>query len=283
MSSRTSLTSDAETTWLLSHTLDRSSLYLALLQSGIPSPSPPLDSFYYSPPLPKDDKGGSADADADADGMLFGITAAELEALTIHFAASATAIPDHTFSSHPVYTLDPDPIPAPSSSLPSIPSRPRHLFTYGTLRDDDNSGASWTKPFVKGSVAWDGECSGLLLFQRVSGAEYPGGELVEQDPAADERVPVAKGRILSWQEWEWDAPVFSSKLASADSIEAYDESDPEESFYLRSIVRVSIPNTHASVDAFVYHQTPKAYVDWTHRVFFSDWVSERTPIIRGTT
>jgi gamma-glutamylcyclotransferase (GGCT)/AIG2-like uncharacterized protein YtfP len=108
--------------------------------------------------------------------------------------------------------------PLPSNLSPSPLFLPPHLVAnassincfavYGTLRDDDDSGAAWTAGFIAGmNSARSGVVRGLRLFH-IAALNYPCA-IVTND--ASHHIHV---RVLSYP-----AAAFAAKLRTADGIE----------------------------------------------------------------
>lgn len=96
-----------------------------------------------------------------------------------------------------------------------------------TLRDDDDSGAPWTRGFIQGAFVAPAALHGAKLFQE-PGKAYP---FVVLSDDADARV---LGRLF-W--WPTEAE-FAVQLAFADDIEEY---EPDGSgLYDRGIARVEV-------------------------------------------
>ena len=131
----------------------------------------------------------------------------------------------------------------------------RHIFVYGSLRPDDDSGQAWTAEYVDG-------------FDVVARAVLPEALLwkdtyacVSLDGTSDD---VVNGYLLGIPDpskrLAWEA-----KLAQADQIEGFDPEDPVGgSLYQRAIVRAAVVNTdmvgYDGYDAvWAYVQTEHLY------------------------
>lgn len=133
---------------------------------------------------------------------------------------------------------------------------------YGSLRDDDDSGAAWTEEFIVGLAgAVDGQVVGADIFWDLevnypkvifdahanradaaslqSGAASSAGASPSPPPAAAAAVSPAVPaplhvRLLSWP----SRAAFESKMVEADEIENYDPSAESSSEYVRRRVWV---------------------------------------------
>ena len=123
-------------------------------------------------------------------------------------------------------------VPSPLFVLPSSvfsPSSITSLAVYGTLRDDDDSGAPWTTAFIANrKAALPGRVRGVRLFH-IAHLNYPCA-IVSNDPQHHIHV-----RLL-----QWDASSFPAKLREADLIEGYREDDEDGSEYVRRKVDVEL-------------------------------------------
>lgn len=130
------------------------------------------------------------------------------------------------------------------------------FFVYGTLRPDDDSGASWTKHF----------CAGL----HAEGATLPGASMyIDGSYAAVslERTRCSvRGVLLIVPEGAAAAKLFTEKLSEADQIEGY------PSLYDRAIVTVRT-DSGAIRQAYVYHRTGRTNRSECVRVLDGDWMS----------
>jgi gamma-glutamylcyclotransferase (GGCT)/AIG2-like uncharacterized protein YtfP len=95
---------------------------------------------------------------------------------------------------------------------------PSSFFVYGTLRDDDDSGAPWTASWVK-----DGKGIGAKVFGYKMFLEYSYPAVMQ----SDEKDFVVGRRIT------FPPELFKEKLRIADEIENYDENDESNADYLR--------------------------------------------------
>ncbi|CAF3325877.1 unnamed protein product [Rotaria socialis] len=117
------------------------------------------------------------------------------------------------------------------------------LATYGTLRDDDNSGAPWTHNFIKDiSGATSGTVAGYQLFDNAS-LNYPFAVFTGNPK---DTIVV---RLLSWQSKE----EFQKKIHEGDILEG-DE-------YERKVVEVLSENK--TKFAYIYVSKSKSLdADW---------------------
>jgi NAD-dependent deacetylase len=125
------------------------------------------------------------------------------------------------------------------------------FFVYGTLRPDDDSGASWTQDFQEGLVAEPAWLTGASLY-------------VEQYPALclEKTACKVRGVLLSAS----TPALFAKKLSEADKIECYPD------LYDRTVVTVK---THSGADrrAIVYHRTNKVNREQCVCLADGDWLS----------
>jgi len=101
----------------------------------------------------------------------------------------------------------------------------QRIAVYGTLRDDDNSGAAYTKQFLKDvTIAEFGTLHGAKMYRK-DGVNYP---FVVLNGNQDDKVVV---RLLYWA----DPLAFQRQLNIADSIEGIAD---EKAQYQRVLVRI---------------------------------------------
>mmetsp|Transcript_102775 Transcript_102775/g.125629 ORF Transcript_102775/g.125629 Transcript_102775/m.125629 type:complete len:218 (+) Transcript_102775:93-746(+) len=152
---------------------------------------------------------------------------------------------------------------------PDGASLPPRFFAYGTLRDDDNSNAPWTKE-------WTNNCNSIPAFIK-------GFKLYQH---CDESFPFAirsynnndiiKGRLIYWN----NIYEFIDKLKMADEIEEYTPNNIH-SMYIRNVVNITL-NNNETIDAIMYYQRyghtniklckqisngewlDRKYYDWAH-------------------
>jgi len=122
-------------------------------------------------------------------------------------------------------------------------SNVQRIAVYGTLRDDDNSGAEYTKQFLKDvTTAEFGTLHGARMY-RQRGVSYP---FVVLNGTRDDKVVV---RLLYWA----DPVAFQRQLNVADSIEGVAD---EKAQYQRILVKirrnVDKESKDSLVDAYCY-------------------------------
>merc|ERR1719242_2575235 len=107
-------------------------------------------------------------------------------------------------------------------------SNVNRFFVYGTLRDDDNSGAPWTAYWTKNASF----CS----YAKVYGFKMYKSKKLNYPFALQTNNPndYITGRLLQWNH----KATFDQKLLEADHIENYDENSFDG--YTRSIMDVEI-------------------------------------------
>jgi len=127
-------------------------------------------------------------------------------------------------------------------SIESKDSRPVHITgvdvqsfaLYGTLRDDDDSGASYTKAFTSGhDSAISGRVNGFKLFFSPFG-DWPSAVRTGKDS------DVVVVRCLQWP----TRREFEEKVKQADEIEG--------SEYERTVVSVKVDGSDKHVQSFMY-------------------------------
>ncbi|CAF1548476.1 unnamed protein product, partial [Didymodactylos carnosus] len=119
-----------------------------------------------------------------------------------------------------IYTLN-----FASLSMTKETSSPiHHLAVYGTLRDDDNSGAAWTEAFVKDiKSAITGKVRGAKMYWNTD-LKYP---FVTLTGIHTDSITV---RVLEW----FSDEQFQNKIIEADRIEGYFPDQPDfDSEYVR--------------------------------------------------
>lgn len=156
---------------------------------------------------------------------------------------------------------DPSPGSRPGSRPGSCPgSRPgsgvstEGFFVYGTLRPDDDSGATWTKSFIEGMDSEVAFLPGASLY--IDGS-YPAVSL-EQTHCS------VRGVFLR----PTSSSMLSSKLAEADRIEGFPD----------LYDRIALPVQTASdgtQKAYVYHRTGRTDRAKCTRVPDGDWLSRK--------
>jgi len=134
---------------------------------------------------------------------------------------------------------------------------PVGIFAYGTLRPDDDSNASWTKPFNEGMKAEVAFLPGASL--------YVEGGL----PAMClEQTRCSVRGVLLMPEQGPSSTTLAAKLAEADKIEGYPDN------YSRAIVSVSLANGQVR-QAYVYHRTGKVDRGQWPLLADGDWLSRK--------
>jgi len=175
-------------------------------------------------------------------------------------AAVAAATAPSTSSSKP-----------PSASItPASDSTIDYIAVYGTLRDDDDSGAEWTGRFV-GDIhsAYSGVVEGATMYWNTE-LNYPfvclhPDLLKHQNQLSDSSPPSFPSRVhvrlLRWCEKEGGG-IPAHKLAAADEIENYDPDHEDTSEYVRRKVNVTMfdheTGQHRIVQAYMYVMQPEA-------------------------
>lgn len=144
--------------------------------------------------------------------------------------------------------------PARTNGQKDTVEEPVGFFVYGTLRPDDDSGASWTKAFCEGMAAEAAALPGASLY--VDGS-YPAVNFEET------RCSV-RGVLLKPE----DPSAFPGKLAEADKVEGYPD------LYERAVVPVQT-ESGSLVHAYVYHRTGRTDRVKSVRIPDGDWLSRR--------
>jgi gamma-glutamylcyclotransferase (GGCT)/AIG2-like uncharacterized protein YtfP len=129
--------------------------------------------------------------------------------------------------------------------MTSVPDVVTSFAVYGTLRDDDDSGADWTQGFIKGHESIiAGKVTGYSLYKN-SRENWPYALKHAPGSSSGEGVCV---RVISFP-----ADLFPQKLIEADDIENFDPANPESSMYQREVVTVSTASGPRR--ALLYHVT----------------------------
>lgn len=191
--------------------------------------------------------------------------------------SSATAAPPSSSSAHsgqvqPVAAGCPLPAPAPSSQSAAAASpsssaavvdysdpEVRHLAVYGTLRDDDDSGAVWTASFLRGCTsARGGTVRGARMYWSAEGS-WPFAMLHEQSSARSAEPPAAATAATCEHEsdllhvrlltFESSSAAFAAKIAAADEIEGFSPDRPNSHEYVRRKIWVDVEPDAATVAA----------------------------------
>eukprot|EP00933_Yihiella_yeosuensis_P047504 TRINITY_DN4333_c1_g1_i1.p1 TRINITY_DN4333_c1_g1~~TRINITY_DN4333_c1_g1_i1.p1 ORF type:complete len:674 (+),score=146.36 TRINITY_DN4333_c1_g1_i1:43-2064(+) len=130
------------------------------------------------------------------------------------------------------------------------------FFVYGTLRPDDDTGASWTKSFNQGLSGEVATLSGASMY--IDGS-YPAVCL------EDTRCSV-RGFLLTPEDGKNAAEIMASKLAEADQIEGY------PTVYDRTVVTVKT-GSGESKQAYVYHKNGRIDRSQCVCIADGDWLS----------
>ena len=140
---------------------------------------------------------------------------------------------------------------------------PPRFFVYGTLRDDDDSGAAWGD-WTKDCVANNGKLYGYKMYQNKL-KKYPFAVKAE-------KKDFIVGRIVSWN----DVDIFKMKLERADEIEGYDDSDDTDNLYHRQVVECENTDNGQMIDAVFYFQdAPKDLDTSCYAVPNGDWLQRK--------
>ena len=133
----------------------------------------------------------------------------------------------------------------------------RHVFVYGSLRPDDNSGQSWTRDAVEGMNAHRAELRKAQLFRD----QYACAVI---NPCLSNECSI-KGYVLSSS----DDDLFCSKLKLFDRIEGFYGSKHSQNLYERDVMEVHIDGSQETVNAHVYH---RAACSREHLIASGDWL-----------
>eukprot|EP00928_Gymnodinium_smaydae_P070129 TRINITY_DN54055_c0_g1_i1.p1 TRINITY_DN54055_c0_g1~~TRINITY_DN54055_c0_g1_i1.p1 ORF type:complete len:631 (-),score=86.88 TRINITY_DN54055_c0_g1_i1:171-2021(-) len=150
--------------------------------------------------------------------------------------------------------------PSPArSTMSSVVQRntPVGFFVYGTLRPDDDSGASWTQSFNKGLVGEAATLPGASLY--IDGS-YPA-------VCFEKTRCCVRGVLLTLAGDQTDL-VMASKLVEADRIEGYPD------LYERTVAMVRIASGNECC-AYVYHRTGRTNRAESTCIFDGDWLSRQ--------
>ena len=116
---------------------------------------------------------------------------------------------------------------------------PQSFFVYGTLRDDDNSGAKWTSKWCSDlSHACNAKVYGFKMYKSKQ-LNYPFAL------KTNNKNDIMIGRMITFK----DKNIFYHKLLEADQIEDYDATNPNENEneYVRDIVDVHIMDNNQNI------------------------------------
>ena len=150
----------------------------------------------------------------------------------------------------------------------------RHVFCYGSLRPDDNSGMPWTKEAVAGMTAQPAKVPGAKLYMDTYAAL-----VFDENDNGDDDDTIINNNVTGWVLTTADPAFFRAKLERFDEIEAYREDG--SGYYQRTIVDVCLDRpertiggdpigaTGSVVKAYVYHR-PECSKD--NRIASGDWL-----------
>lgn len=128
---------------------------------------------------------------------------------------------------------------------------PVGFFVYGTLRPDDDSGASWTQKFCEGMDAEAAFLDGASLY--IDGT-YP-AVCLEQTKCSVRGVLLTPSNL-------------ASKLKEADKIEGYPD------LYERAVATIRTVSGEAR-RAYVYHRTGRTDRSACTCILDGDWMSRK--------
>eukprot|EP01084_Bolivina_argentea_P302932 522962_1 len=141
------------------------------------------------------------------------------------------------------------------------PPLPQKFFVYGTLRDDNNTNAYWTKDFVKNCVAENAKLYGFKLYHS-NDCNFPFA--VKTNNKNDYVI----GRLLRWNE---GTELFEQKLKNADEIEGYVSYLNKNNLYERQIVDV-MDNNNNKTKAIVYFRKQTINKTKDYEIYGGDWL-----------
>eukprot|EP00933_Yihiella_yeosuensis_P001939 TRINITY_DN10318_c0_g1_i1.p1 TRINITY_DN10318_c0_g1~~TRINITY_DN10318_c0_g1_i1.p1 ORF type:complete len:668 (-),score=138.27 TRINITY_DN10318_c0_g1_i1:292-2295(-) len=139
-----------------------------------------------------------------------------------------------------------------------LKSQPVGFFVYGTLRPDNDTQATWTKPFNQGLSGELATLSGASMYHEGS---FPSVCLEKT------RCSV-RGYLLTPEDKTQFDQIMSSKLAEADCIEGY------PSLYDRAVVTV-VTMSGESKQAYVYHRNGRIDRLQCRCIADGDWLSRK--------
>lgn len=131
----------------------------------------------------------------------------------------------------------------------------RHVFVYGSLRPDDDSGQSWTRDAVEGMNAQRAVLRKAQLFRD----KYACAVI---NPCLSNKCCI-QGYVLSSS----DDDLFCCKLKLFDQIEGFYGSNNSQNLYERDVMEVQCGQD--SVKAYVYH---RAGCSREHLITSGDWL-----------
>jgi gamma-glutamylcyclotransferase (GGCT)/AIG2-like uncharacterized protein YtfP len=161
------------------------------------------------------------------------------------------------------WLLRPLPFPLVNLSAEAL-GQVRHIFAYGTLRFDDTSGASWTKPFNEDMESEHACVRGVSLYLQT----FPIVLIPRHEEHSNEG---AIGCCVSTDNDE----LFGQKLALADRIEGW------PSLYRRGVVRAQT-KSGKEVFSFIYYRTLRQIGGDTER-FLKSRIPSGNFLRRGAT
>jgi NAD-dependent deacetylase len=135
---------------------------------------------------------------------------------------------------------------------------PFGFFVYGTLRPDDDSGASWTQKFCEGMDAEAAFLDGASLY--IDGA-YP-AVCLEQTKCC------VRGMLLTPSTIGNSSTHLASKLKEADKIEGYPD------LYERAVATIRTVSGEVR-RAYVYHRTGRTDRSACTCILDGDWMSRK--------
>lgn len=170
---------------------------------------------------------------------------------------------------------------------PAVGPAAQHVFCYGSLRPDDDSGMPWTAPALDGTRAQRACVAGARLYKDkyaclvlANSDDDHNNNNNNNDKEEDEtaRAATVQGWILTTE----NPDQFADKLKSFDSIEGYDPDDVTNSWYQRAVVDAYLKDPSDAINepigpmngvikAFVYHRPdckkdePIVSGDWLRR------------------
>lgn len=151
----------------------------------------------------------------------------------------------------------------------------QHVFCYGSLRPDDDSGMPWTKQAVKGLRAQPAMILGAKLYWDT----YASLVFNENTSEMARCINVSKkSSVIGWV-LTADHDVFQEKMKSFDQIEGYEEDG--SGLYQRVVAKVCLGDPKRAlggkaigaegtyVSAYVYHR-PDCSKE--HQIISGDWL-----------
>ena len=133
----------------------------------------------------------------------------------------------------------------------------RHVFVYGSLRPDDDSGQSWTRDAVAGMNSQRAVLRGAQLFRD----QYACAVI---NPGLSNDTSI-QGYVLSTS----NDDLFYSKLKLFDQIEGFHGPNNSQNLYERDVMEVHVGGSQGTVKAYVYH---RAACSREHLIASGDWL-----------